>query len=267
MNREMVIKYYNAIRLIIGIPSLLYWGGSLIPMGCARAGFGYMDAQTSDKGSLAEASLLRDQQVKIDQLPKEDKNNPDNMDALTDWLPDVGIYFDSQYPLDTRYRTDQEYPPDQGIILTDSKAIDHNSTVVSTVSKANDTCSSPAIIDLIPLSSGETVTFTLDTNGANLDYNVNPMSCSTYPDVVVQFINFPGSYNVTCTGGGSICATLNRATPTVCPPPDTGVRQYLTVGCGGGSSTTVQNLPQGTVYLTFYRDPSLAPATVILSLP
>lgn len=142
---------------------------------------------------------------------------------------------------------------------------DYQVEINGTVNAANDTCASPAVIDLSPLASGGSVTFTVDTRGANRDYQDISL-CSIFPELIVKFINFPGEYYMSCSGEGSICTFVNVKPLASCPPTSAESSSEHATTCPDAISIE-NNLPTGTLYVAFYRDPSLPPATVTMSLP
>jgi hypothetical protein len=136
---------------------------------------------------------------------------------------------------------------------------DLGSAVVSPVSvtSANNTCASPAVVDLAPLSSGAKVSFTVSTIGATHDYSAP--GCGSLADVVVKLVNAPAFINWTCAGNGMVTIAF----PFTSAPCELSFTSSSGFPCMTGGTSSL-NPNASTAYILICRDPVGGTATITL---
>jgi hypothetical protein len=125
-------------------------------------------------------------------------------------------------------------PNDEGRIKDKNDATSDSGPKIFAITKANDVCENPAVVDLEGLV--QPVILQVDLTGANETY---PSTCGSGPDVVVHFENSPGG-NVKITISGTSGVILDFGTNC---PPAVGDCCSLASPSGGEFSTTREISP------------------------
>jgi hypothetical protein len=127
------------------------------------------------------------------------------------------------------------------------------------VTAANDTCASPAAVDVSGLGKGAVVTLEISVAGAKKDYCQD----AGVVDVVVRFTGSPGGPVLASCSKGPGNFAFWSPIPNACPPPPGAGGHSGSMPCGGGGWQSVM-LVAGTSYLFICRDPNAGPATLVL---